>query len=585
MNRMPPAMHVSDVISNQGGKTYRTVLIRSSYRDRNGRSQKKTIANISHLPEPLIELIRNYFSGTRLTQAEDSFEIFKTRKHGAVQAVMTAFEQLDFASLVGSQHSADRDRVLAMVAARIIRPGTKLATVRWWRDTTLSNYLDIEHTDEDDLYAAMDWLLGRQNVIQGKLVRRHLKPGSMALYDLTSTWMEGTQCPLAEFGYNKDGKKGKLQVNFGLLCDPDGRPLGVSVYRGSLRDNQTLIPQVRQLRKRFGIERLVVVGDRGMITQVNIDALGKLKGIDWITALKSTTIKKLMRQGTLSMSRFEDENLFEVLHPSYPDERLVACRNRALAQRRAATRESLLVATENKLEVIINSVANGRLAGSAEIGLKVGEVINSHKVKKHFICEISEHSFSYRRNEIRIAEESALDGVYIIRTSLDRSAMAAAECVRNYKRLSRVERAFRSIKTVSLQVRPVHHRSAERVCAHIFLCMLAYYVEWHMREAWRSLLFSDPELEQVSAERDPVLSAPRSAAAKRKAASKQLDDGTPAYCFRTLIEHLETIAVNHCRNNLMRDVPFEITTSPNDKQQQALDLLRTISYPPRQKRM
>ena len=585
MKRTLPAMHVSDVVSKQAGKTYRTVLIRSSYRDRNGRSQKTTVANISHLPEPLIELIRQYFGGTRLTDADDSFEIFNTRRHGAVQAVMTAFEQLDFASLVGSQPGAERDRVLAMVAARIIRPHTKLATVRWWHDTTLSDYFDIEHADEDDLYGAMDWLLGRQNVIQGKLVRRHLKPGAMALYDLSSTYMEGTQCPLAEFGHNKDGKRGKPQVNFGLLCDLDGRPLGVSVYRGSLRDNQTLIPQVRQLRRRFGIERLVVVGDRGMVTQVNIDALGKLNGIDWITALKNATIRKLMRQGAWSMGRFEDENLFEVLHPDYPGERLVACRNRALAHRRAATRESLLGATEKKLEPIVKSVADGRLVGSADIGLKVGEVINSRKVKKHFICDIAEHSFTYRRNEAGIAEEAALDGVYVIRTSLDRASMAAAECVRNYKRLSRVERAFRSIKTVSLKVRPVHHRSAERVRAHIFLCMLAYYVEWHMREAWRSLLFSDPELDQISADRDPVLSAPRSATAQRKAASKQLEDGSPAYCFRTLIEHLETITVNHCRNTLMRDVPFEMTTAANDKQQQALDLLRTIGSPPRHKQM
>ncbi len=585
MARQYPAMHVSTVVSKQGGHSYRTTLVRTSYRDHNGKSQKKTLANITHLPDPLITLIRNYLKGQRLADADDTFEILNTRKHGAVEAVFTAFKQLGFKNLINSQSERHSDLVLAMVAARIIRPHTKLATVRWWRDTTLADYFDIDGADADELYGAMDWLLTRQNVIEGKLVKRHLKPGALALYDLSSTYLEGTKCPLAEFGYSKDAKKGKLQVNFGLLCDRQGRPLGVSVYRGCFRDNKTLIPQVNRLKGRFGIDRLVVVGDRGMVTQVNIDALRKLDGIGWISALKSPSIKKLVRSGHLSRSRFDEVNLFEVLHPDFPGERLVACRNRSLAKRRALTREALLAATEDKLKGIEKSVAQGRLKGSAEIGLRVGEVINSRKVKKHFIVEITDHSLCYRRNHERIGEEACLDGIYVIRTSLDEASMTAAECVRNYKRLCRVERAFRTIKTVHLQVRPVHHRTEERVRAHIFLCMLAYYVEWHMRQVWRELLFSDPDLDEVSAAHNPVLGAVRSDAARKKAASGQLDDGSPAHCFRTLIEHLETMTKNTCRNRLVESVPFELTTLANDKQQRALDLLKTIRYPLRSRQM
>ncbi len=585
MARQPNAMHLATVVSKKGGKTYRSTLVRTSYRDHNGKSQKKTLANLSHLPQPLITLVQNYLAGRALTVTDDAFEIADTRQHGAVEAVLAAFNQLGFAQLVNSQNRRESDLVLAMVAARIIRPHTKLATVRWWRDTTLADYLDIDGADADELYGAMDWLVTRQNVIEGKLVRRHLEPGAMALYDLSSTYMEGSQCPLAEFGYSKDGKKGRLQVNFGLLCDVQGRPLGVSVHRGSMRDSQTLIPQVKRLRGRFGIERLVVVGDRGMITQVNIDALGKLDGMGWITALKSPVIKKLVRDGALSVGRFDESSLFEVLHPDFPGERLVACRNRSLAKRRAATREALLAATEDKLRAIEKSVSKGHLKGVAEIGLKVGEVINSRKVRKHFICDIAEDALSFRRNPASIAEEAFVDGVYVIRTSVDEASMTAAECVRNYKRLCRVERAFRTIKTVSLQVRPVHHRTAQRVRAHIFLCMLAYYVEWHMREAWRELLFADPLLDEISVDRDPVLSAPRSKVARHKAATRQLDDGSPVHCFRTLIEHLQTVTKNTCRSQMLKALPFELMTMANDKQQRALDLLQTISYPARKKRM
>ena len=579
MSDPSPRMHLSVVDSKRGSKSYRTVLLRSSYRDKNGKSQKITHANLTHLPAHWIELIRGLSIGKQYLDVNDAFDIVGVRRHGAVEALLRAFQQLGLNSLIASVPQRNRDLVCALIGARIIRPHTKLATCRWWHDTTLPQHFGVEDADVDELYGAMDWLLKRQNVIEGKLVRRHLQAGGLALFDLTSSYFEGTECPLAEYGYSRDGKPGKLQVNFGLLCDRKGRPLSVTVCRGNLRDSQTLLPQVEKLKKRFGIDRLVVAGDRGMITQVNIDALGKLDGIDWITALKSITIRKLVKKGTLPLQRFDEVNLFEIFHPDYLGQRLVACRNRQLAQKRAHTRESLLVATEELLSAIEQRVAAGRLKGRAEIGLKVGEKINSRKMKKHFICEISERSFSFRRNLPSIAAEAALDGIYVIRTSLDEQSMTAAECVRNYKRLCNVERAFRTIKTISLRVRPIHHRTADRVRAHIFLCMLAYYVEWHMREAWRELLFADPHLDELTETRDPVLPAIRSAEAYKKATTARTEDGSAAYCFRTLIEHLETITVNTCRAKSANvdGLQFELTSIANAKQQQALDLLKTIN--------
>ena len=409
MSDPSPRMHLSVVDSKRGSKSYRTVLLRSSYRDKNGKSQKKAHANLTHLPPHWIELIRGLSMGKQYLDVNDAFDIVGVRKHGAVEALLRAFQQLGLNSLIASVPQRNRDLVCALIGARIIRPHTKLATCRWWHDTTLPQHFGVEDADVDELYGAMDWLLKHQNVIEGKLVRRHLQAGGLALFDLSSSYFEGTECPLAEYGYSRDGKRGRLQVNFGLLCDRKGRPLSVTVCRGNLRDSQTLLPQVKKLKKRFGIDRLVVAGDRGMITQVNIDALGKLDGVDWITALKSITIRKLVKKGTLPLQRFDEVNLFEIFHPDYPGQRLVACRNRQLAQKRAHTRESLLAATEELLSAIEQRVAAGRLKGRAEIGLKVGEKINSRKMKKHFICEISERSFSFRRNLPSIAAEAALD--------------------------------------------------------------------------------------------------------------------------------------------------------------------------------
>ena len=465
-----------------------------------------------------------------------------------------------------------------MIAARIIKPHTKLATSRWWHSTTLPDYFDIRHATAEDLYDALDWLLKRQHRIQGKLARRHFSNDGLVLLDLSSSYFEGSTCPLARYGYNRDGKKGKLQVNYGLLCELQGRPVAVTVFEGNVGDPRIVMPTVEQLRLRFGLTRVVLVGDRGMLVQARINALRKLDGIDWITALRSTAIRKLERAGKLDSS--DDVGLFEILkHPDYPGERLVACRNPPLAAQRAHTRESLLQATEELLAPIRASVAAGRLQGEAEIGLRVGSVLNHYKVRKHFECAISDSAFDFQRQQHSIDSEAALDGVYIIRTSLSAQDLSAADCVRSYKALTRVERAFRTLQTADLQVRPIHHRLADRVRAHIFLCLLAYYVEWHMREAWRPLLFADNELAEQARTRDPVAPAEPSDSAKRKQATRQAEDGTPLHSFRTLLEDLATVTRNVCHakgQHGSRQTEFKLDTQPSKEQERALELLKGI---------
>jgi transposase len=397
------------------------------------------------------------------------------------------------------------------------------------------------------------------------------------LYDLSSSYFEGSTCPLAKLGHSRDGRKGMLQVNYGVLTDVRGCPVAVSVYEGNVGDSQTLMPEVKRLRESFGIERLVMVGDRGMICQKSIDEMRHSGGIDWITALKSASIRALVEQSQLQLGLFDQRNLLELTSPDYPGERLVACRNPELAKLRAHKREDLLASTERNLAKIQARVAAGRLAGRDAIGLCVGKVINQYKVGKHFVLTIDEHALSYVRDTRRIAEEAALDGIYIIRTSLSARQMDAPDCVRNYKALANVERAFRSLKTIDLKVRPIHHRTADRVRAHIFLCMLAYYVEWHMREAWRELMFADTE-QQAKATRDPVAPARRSAAAQAKAASHVLDDGTPAHSFASLLAELSTVVRNTCRTPVAgpQAPTFEVLTTPNAKQKRALELIDQI---------
>jgi transposase len=566
-------MHIH-VVPNRDSSP--TVLLRESYRE-GTKVRKRTLANLSSLSGLQIEAIRAALRGEVWQPVDRCFEVTGSRTHGAVQAVDVGMQRLGLASLIASKPCRERDLALAMIASRIIAPHTKLATTRWWHNTTLAEQFGVADADEDDLYAAMDWLLGRQDTIQKKLAARHLAAGSLVLYDLSSSYFEGTTCPLARIGYSRDGRKGTLQVNYGLLTDARGCPVAVSVYEGNVGDSLTLMPEVKRLRERFGVEQLVMVGDRGMISQKSIEQMRELDGVGWISALKNASIRALVEQRHLQLGLFDERNLVEISSPEFPGERLVACRNPELAKLRTHKREELLAATERNLDKIKARIEAGKLAGPDEIGLRVGKIVNQYKVAKHFELAIGDHTFTYARKLDSIAAEAALDGIYIIRTSLRASQMQAPDCVRNYKALANVERAFRSLKTVDLKVRPIHHRTADRVRAHILLCMLAYYVEWHMREAWRELMFADTD-QAAKATRDPVAAAKRSAAALAKVARHALDDGTPAHSFATLLAELATIVRNTCRTpNAGPKAPtFDLVTTPNAQQQRALDLIAQI---------
>ena len=577
--RMPTrtgTAHVVTTTRKYKDQVYRTHLLRRSYRE-DGKVKNETLGNLSHLPESLVDIIRRSLQGETFVPVAEAFEVVRSPAHGPVQAVCAAQRRLDFASLVASKPCRERDLVLAMVASRILAPSPKLATTRWWHTTTLAEEFGVVDANENDLYAAMDWLLARQDTIQKKLAARHLSAGSLVLYDLSSSYFEGTTCPLAKLGYSRDRRHGTLQVNYGLLTDARGCPVAVSVHEGNTTDSVTFMPEVQRVHKDFGIEQLVMVGDRGMISHKAIQEMRETEGIAWITALKSASIRSLIEQGQLQLGLFDERNLLELDSPDYPGERLVACRNSQLAKLRSHKREELLAATEKNLEKIKARVDAAKLAGADEIGLRVGKVINQYKVAKHFELVIGDAAFTFARRHDSIAVEAALDGIYIIRTSVSATQMDSADCVRHYKSLANVERAFRSLKTIDLKVRPIHHRTADRVRAHIFLCMLAYYVEWHMREAWRELMFADTD-QQAKTARDPVAPAKRSKTALLKVARHTLDDGTPAHSFSTLLDELGTIVRSTCRTpHAGTDAPtFTIVTTPNPKQKRALELLQQI---------
>lgn len=635
------------------------VLLREGYRQ-DGKVRNRTLANLTDWPADQVDALRRVLKGEKLAAVDELFQIVEggSYAHGHVDAVLLAMKRLCFDDLIASRRSRERDLVVAMVAARILEPHSKLATTRWWHTTTLPESLGVADADEDELYAAMDWLLQRQSLIEKKLAARHLENDGLALYDLSSSYFEGVTCPLAARGHNRDGKNGKLQVNYGLLTNQRGIPISVSVFKGNTGDPKTLLPQVEKVKNEFGIERFVLVGDRGMITQKQVNELRKLDGIDWIAALRPEAIKKLVNCDTIQMGLFDERNLYEVTHPDFPGERLVACKNPELAKKRAYKRQSLLNATTAELEkvrlmvgrgrlrgkdqiaeavskvlrkykvgenytVAINDnsfevsldedklaedvatknysdkkaetrrrhieaiatalekvrqrIDHGRLHGKAAIGIRVGKVINKYKVSKHFKLDIRDDGFDFEVDQLKVAEEAALDGIYVVRTSLPQERLDAADTVRSYKLLSQVERAFRSFKTLDLKVRPIHHHREHRVRAHILLCMLAYYVQWHMLEAWRSLLFSDED-QDAKAKRDPVAPAQRSDAALRKAHTKRLDDGTKVHSFQTLIALLSSIVRNKCqRRNAAPDTPtFNINTTPDPTQQKAYDLLKAI---------
>jgi transposase len=568
--------HVVTTRRTYKDKVYCTHLLRRSYRE-DGKVKNETLGNLSHLPDALIDIIRRSLQGESFVAASEALEVVRSRAHGHVQAVALAMQRLGLASVVASQPCRERDLVLAMVASRIVQPDTKLATSRRWHCSTLAEDFGVADATEDDLYAAMDWLLARQDTIEKKLAARHLREDALVLYDLSSSYFEGSTCPLAKRGYSRDGRPGTLQVNYGLLTDVRGCPVAVSVFEGNTSDSLTFLPAVQRVREHFGLTQVVMVGDRGMVSQKAIDELRGQGGIDWITALKSVSIRALVAQGHLQLGLFDQRNLAEITSPDYPGERLVACRNDALAKLRAHKRESLLQATEALLAQSKASVDAGRLTGQDKIGVQVGKIINRHKVAKHFELSISDAALGWSRKQDAIDAEAALDGLYVIRTSLDAKRMDAPSCVRSYKALSNVERAFRSLKTVDLKVRPIHHRLADRVRAHILLCMLAFYVEWHMREAWRELMFADTD-QAAKATRDPVAPAKRSASAQHKAASKLLDDQEPAHSFATLMAEMATLVRNTCRTpSADPDAPtFELLTTATAHQQRAMALIQAI---------
>jgi transposase len=568
--------HVVTTTRRYKDRVYCTHLLRRSYRE-DGKVKNETLGNLSHLNDSLIDLIRRSLKGETFVSTDQAFEISSSRAHGHVQAVSLAMQRLGFASLLATKACPERDLVCAMVASRIICPATKLATTRLWHTSTLATEFGVAGATEDDLYAAMDWLLVGQDRIQKKLAARHLKEDALVLYDLSSSYFEGSHCPLAKLGYSRDGKRGTLQVNYGLLTDERGCPVAISVHEGNTSDSTTFLPEVTRLREQFGIKQMVMVGDRGMISQKAIDVMSQDGDVAWITALRSSSIRTLVEQGQVQMGLFDERNLLEISSPDFPGERLVACRNPELAKLRAHTREDLLAATEKNLQKIKVRVDAAKLVGADKIGVAVGKVINQYKVAKHFELLITDDGFTFTRKLDSIAAEAALDGLYIIRTSVQAQRMDAPTCVRTYKSLAQVERAFRSIKTMDLKVRPIHHHLEGRVRAHIFLCMLAYYVEWHMRQAWGELLFADEDKE-AKLTRDPVAPAKRSQAAMDKVLSRTLEDRSPVHSWHTLMAELATIVRNTCRTPASAtDAPaFEITTSPNEKQMRALELIAQI---------
>ena len=569
-------MHVVTTRRRYKGRVYETHLLRRSYRE-DGRVKNQTLGNLSHLPEPVIDLVRRALRGETFVPLAERLEVLGSRPHGHVQAVRLAMQRLGIESLIASRASPERDRICALIAARVLAPHTKLATTRWWHTSTLAEEFGVCGADEDHLYTGMDWLLERQPMIERKLAARHLGEGSLALYDLSSSYFEGTHCPLGRIGYSRDGKKNKLQVNYGLLTTRSGCPISVSVYEGNTADAKTLMPQVSKLRECFGLERVVLVGDRGMISHKAIGEIKSIEGMAWITALKSSQIRALVEAGALQLGLFDERNLFELSHPAYPGERLIACRNPELAKLRAHKREALLQATTLELDKIRARVARAALHGAAAIGVKLGRVLDKYKVGKHFELTITDTQLTYQILEAQVAAEAALDGIYVIRTALAKKQMSAPDAVRSYKALAQVERAFRSLKTVDLKIRPIHHRLESRVRAHICLCMLAYCVEWHLIEAWHPLLFADED-QAAKATRDPVAPATRSAAALQKLRTHSRSDGEPVHSLRTLIAELATLVRNTCRTPgaLEHPATFDILTTPTPLQRRAFELIDQI---------
>jgi len=556
------------------------VLLRESYRE-GGRVKKRTLANLSHLSDATIEGLRRVLRGDTVVAPDDAFTIERSRPHGHVAAVVGTIKKLGVDRLLASRRSPERDRAVALIAARVLAPDSKLATARALdvnsATSTLGEMLGLETVEAEDLYAAMDWLEARQAKIEKALAERHLHEGTLVLYDVSSSYFEGRSCPLAAIGHSRDKKKGKLQIVFGLLCNAEGCPVAVEVYAGNTGDPTTLKDQIEKVRTRFGLSRVVFVGDRGLLTSARIrEELAPVEGLDWVSALRTEQIRKLaLDGGPLQMSLFDKTDLAEITHPDFPGERLVACMNPLLAVERARKREDLLQATERELEKVATATRREKraLRGKDQIGLRVGKVLGRFKMAKHFEMTITNTAFTYGRKQKAIDAEAALDGIYVLRTSVPKEVLGAEDTVRAYKDLAKVERAFRCLKTVDLHLRPIHHRLVPRVRVHVFLCMLAYYVEWHMRKALAPLLFAEDD-PQGAAERrgSPVKPARRSASTEAKTLTKKTSEGETVHRFRGLLEHLATLTKNTIqpKGNLPS---FDRLTVPTPLQQKAFDLL------------
>ncbi len=561
-------VHLTTIRRTYQGKDYVSHLLRRSYRE-GDQVKSQTVGNLTALPPAAIEAVRAILRGESVGALDQALEIERSLPHGHVLAVLGQLRRLGLDKLLAARPQRERELALAMIASRILEPCSKLATVRSFENSTLAKTLGVESADEDELYAAMDWLVERQPAVEAGLAKRHLVAGGLVLYDLTSVYLEGSQCELAMRGYSRDGKRGLPQIEFGLITDREGRPVAVEVFEGNMADPSTVASQVDKLKNRFGIADVVLVGDRGMLTSARIEALKDVGGIGWISALRSVQIEALVNSGDLQLGMFDKRNLAEISSPRFPEERLVVCKNPALAQDRARKREELLLATERELDKLVAAGKAGRLKGKDEIGVRVGKIIGRYKVGKHFKLDISDHRFNYQRDVEGIASEAALDGIYVIRSSVAAAKLGAVELVRSYKLLAGVERAFKTMKSIDLQVRPVHHRLADRVRAHIFLCMLAYYVRWHLERAWAPLLFRDEDKPLTD---DVVAPARRSRAALAKARTQKLADATPVHSFRSLLAELATLTKNTVR------VPnsaatFDKLTIPTPLQSRALQLL------------
>ena len=573
-------LRVETVKKKYKGKVYTSVLLRCSFR-KDGKVKHQTLGNLSDLPPDVIDFIKLRLAGELDEDAPHStFEIARSLPHGNVMAVLETAKKLGLENLIASRPCRERDLVMALIVARILSPRSKLSTNAALKEETakhtLSEELQLGDVDVHQLYAAMDWLGDRQLRIENKLAKKHLKDGQLVLFDVSSSYYTGRESSLIKHGYSRDHRKDRPQIVYGLLCDSEGRPIAIEVFSGNTADPPTFTQIVSRVRKRFGINRIVFVGDRGMITSARINEdLRGIKGLDWISALRTEGIRQLMAADAIQLSLFEKQDLAEVTSEHFPGERLVVCRNPALAEERARKREELLKATEEKLEPIRRATLRTRnpLRGEQAIALRAGKVIGKHKMAKHFELTITDETFCYRRNEEQIQEEAALDGLYVVRSSVDKKRMGSEQIVETYKSLAKVERAFRCMKTIDLSLRPIYHRNEERIRSHVFICMLAYYVEWHMREQLRSVLFADDDREASKASRQSVVApAQRSSSAKRKDSNRRNDDGYPVQSFHDVLKDLGTLCRNRIRISYY-DAEYDKLTSPTPYQQHVLGLL------------